>query len=236
MFLVRARSLNRPVSFDPIWEEMYAAGHVQRYPWDVIVSFVFRHAPRDRPRQAVWILEVGCGSASNLWFAAREGFAVAGIDGSASAIEQAKNRFEAEGLSGDLRVGDFTSLPFEDDSFDLAIDRGAIVCAGLSDGRKAIHEVWRVLRPGGFFFFNPYSDRHSSAHSGELAGDGLRRNIQEGTLVGTGQLCFYSRTHIEEALASGWDIRRLEHMESVDMSAPCYLSHAEWRVIAQKTA
>ena len=39
-------------------------------------------------------------------------------------------RFEREGLSGDLRVGNFTSLPFDDNSFDLVIDRASLCCIG----------------------------------------------------------------------------------------------------------
>src|SRR5688572_320998 len=111
--------MSKAVSFDTIWEERYAAGHQQRAPWDEVVSFLFRHAPRDRPRNAVKILEVGCGTASNLWFAALEGFDVYGLEGSSSAVETAKKRFAADKLKGDLRTGDFTDLPYEDNFFDL---------------------------------------------------------------------------------------------------------------------
>ena len=158
-----------------IWERKNGAGHRQLYPWDMVVSFVFRHAPRDRARADVHILEVGCGTASNLWFAAREGFSVAGIDASAAAIAAARERFNADGLSGDLRVGSFTELPFPDASFDLVIDRGAITCVGLGAGRRAVTEAKRVLRSGGFFLLsNPYAVSHSSAAAGRRDPDGLR--------------------------------------------------------------
>ncbi len=44
------------VTFDPIWEEKYAAGHVQNYPWDMVVFFVFRNIPRDlvRSQKRLW--------------------------------------------------------------------------------------------------------------------------------------------------------------------------------------
>jgi ubiquinone/menaquinone biosynthesis C-methylase UbiE len=220
-------------TFDPIWEEKYASGHAQRYPWDVVVSFVFRNASRDKPRSEVRILEVGCGTASNLWFAAREGFQVAGVDGSVSAIDNARKRFESEGLIADLRVADFISLPFEDSSFDLAIDRGALVCAGLQGGLRAVKEIHRVLRPGGKFFFNPYSDRHSSASAGEDGPDGLTVNIKEGTMVGVGQICFYGRRQVLDVL-DGWKILSMQHMEYAEMLNPKWLVHAEWRVVAEK--
>ena len=89
------------------WEDAYRNGHRQAYPWDAVVSFVMRNAPRDRPRDQVRILEVGCGTASNLWFASREGFNVSGIDISSDAIQFARTWFEREGLKGDLREGSF---------------------------------------------------------------------------------------------------------------------------------
>jgi SAM-dependent methyltransferase len=226
--------MNVVVTLDPIWEEKYSQGHAERYPWDIVVSFVFRNYPRHKERHEIKILEIGCGTGSNLWFAAREGFQVSGIDGSFSAIEYAKKRFEEEGLTGDLRVGDFTQLPFESDSFDLVIDRGAIVCCGLSAGQTAVAEVRRVLQVGGKFLCNPYSDRHSSYVSGKQGADGLRVEISDGTLTGVGQICFYGRQNVETLFAEGWNILSLQHLEWTEQSQPKYTVHAEWRVIAKK--
>lgn len=224
-------------TFDPLWEEeIYGSGrHLSRYPYDAVVSFVYRHYPRSKPRAEVRILEIGCGAGNNLWFAAREGFAVAGLDGSATAIEYARNRFAEEGLKADLRVGDFTQLPFEDESFDLAIDRGALTCCGLSAGQRAVEEVRRVLVPGGRFFLNPYSDRHSSFSSGRAGADGLTIDITAGTLTGVGQLCFYGRRQVDALMAKGWKIHSLQHSESAEHTRPEILIHAEWRIIAEKT-
>jgi SAM-dependent methyltransferase len=228
-------SEQRP-AWDPIWEqEIYGAGrHLSRWPYDVVVSFVFRHHPRGKPRSEVRILEIGCGTGNNLWFAAREGFAVAGIDGSRSAIEYARKRFAEDGLQGDLRVGDFAALPFDTDTYDLAIDRGALTCCGRSVARRAAEEVRRVLVPGGKFFFNPYSDRHTSAHSGRPGPDGLTLDVAAGTLVRVGQLCFWGRQDVLELFAKGWGLLSLEHLEIVQQIHPQGEVHAEWRGIAQK--
>src|SRR5690242_11220709 len=109
-------------TFDSAWETtIYGQGRqINRWPFDIVVSFVFRNYPRAQARCDVRILEVGCGTGNNLWFAAREGFSVAGIDGSPSAIQFTRARFAAEGLTGDFRIGDMMDLPFEQESFDLA--------------------------------------------------------------------------------------------------------------------
>ncbi|MGQ0662581.1 MAG: class I SAM-dependent methyltransferase [Pseudomonadota bacterium] len=225
-------------SFDPIWEEaIYGEGqHLNRYPFDIVVSFVYRNYPRHKPREEIRILEVGCGAGNNLWFAAREGFQVAGIDASESAIAYARKRFSEEGLKGDFRVGDFTHLPFNGDVFDLAIDRGALTCCGFSAAKKAVVEVRRILREGGRFLFNPYSEKHSSRAAGRPGADGLTLDITGGTLIGVGQLCFWGRREIDAVLSTGWKLLRLQHHELVERLEQKSLVHAEWRVIAQKAA
>ena len=222
------------MTFDPIWEEKYAAGHCQNYPWDMVVSFVFRNVPRDRPRSEIKIMEVGFGSAPNLWFAAREGFKVAGVEGSSSAVDFALERFKCEGLSGDLRLGDFTSLPFDDDSFDLVIDRGSLVCVGVEAQKQAINEIHRCLRMGGRFLHNTYADSHSSMLAGQQGLDGLINNISGGTLVGVGQLHFTSRSEINERFAVGWNLVQVQRREWVDMLSVNSDIHAEWVVVAEK--
>ena len=51
---------------------------------------------------------------NNIWFAAREGYDVTGIDASKAAILFAKKRFDADGLKCNLKIGDFSALPFDD--------------------------------------------------------------------------------------------------------------------------
>lgn len=225
-----------PKTFDSVWEEsIYGQGrHLNRYPFDAIVTFLFRCAPRDRPRGEVRVMEVGCGAGNNLWCAAREGFQVSGIDGSASAIAFAQERFAAEGLQGDLRVGDFTSLPFEDGSFDLVFDRCAVTCCGRSAAGQVVSEVRRTLRTGGRFFFNPYSTRCTSFASGTPGRDGLTVDIHEGSLAGVGQLRFYERCDIDRAFTTGWKVCSVQHVEAVEEIAAARTVHADWRVIAQK--
>jgi len=218
-----------------IWEHKYSAGHRQLYPWDMVVSFVFRYAPRDRLRADVRVLEVGCGTGSNLWFAAREGFSVAGIDCSESAISFARRRFDADGLSGDLRVGRLTDLAFADQSFDLVIDRGAITCVGFSAGRRAVNEAARVLRSGGFFLFNPYAATHSSAAAKKRDADGLIHEITEGTLTNTGSVCFYGHEDVERAFGGGqWVTHSFIYVEQRNIVSVRPDVHAEWRVIVSR--
>ncbi len=218
-------------AFDPIWNELYSQGHRNRYPWDAVVSFVFRNAPRDIERNQVEILEVACGTAGNLWFAAREGFSVSGIDGSTTAIEYAKQRFVEEGLTADLRVADFTSLPFEDAVFHLAIDRAGITCCAYAQAQQAVAEVHRTLKAGGKFFFNVYSVSHTSA----AGKSGLNTEITQGNLTGVGAICFYTQAMIMEMFpVANWHMHTCEETLWNNQVGADNSQHAEWRVVVEK--
>jgi len=219
----------------PVWESIYSEGKaLNRYPFDQVVSFIYRNFSRSKPRSETKVLEIGCGAGNNLWFAAREGFSVSGVDGSPSAIEFAKKRFADDGLKGDLRVADFISLPFADNTFDFVIDREALTCSPFADAQKTVAEVRRVLAPGGKFFFNPYSDRHSSFASGKPGPGGVTVDISGGTLTDIGQIFFYGKRDLLALFASGWKLISIRHVEYMEELEPLYNCHAEWIVIAEK--
>lgn len=219
----------------PVWESIYSEGKaLNRYPFDQVVSFIYRNFSRSKPRFETKILEIGCGAGNNLWFAAREGFSVTGVDGSPSAIEFARKRFADEGLKGDLRVADFIKLPFIDNTFDFVIDREALTCSPFTDAQKTVAEVQRVLAPGGKFFFNPYSDRHSSYASGKPGHGGVTVGISSGTLTDIGPIFFYGKRDLHALFSVGWKLVSVRHMEYMEELEPLFNCHAEWIVIAEK--
>ena len=224
-------------SFDPIWNDIYEAGQQNRYPWDAVVSFVFRNKP-DKPRAATHILELGCGTGCNLWFCANEGFRVSGVDGAEQAIKVARQRFEQEGLRGDLVCADFTSLPYMDNSVDLIIDRGALSCTSYPDLNKTLTEAQRVLKQSGRMLFTPYADIHSSAVSGTY--DSLTRlvtGIKKGSLVGAGQQCFLGLRDIQELFAGDkWIILSVKLKEEKEMYSDELSIHAEYHVVVEKVS
>jgi ubiquinone/menaquinone biosynthesis C-methylase UbiE len=218
-------------SFDPVWQQIYADGHSNRYPYDAIVSFVFANRQSDSR-----LLEVGCGTGNNLWFAAREGVQVVGVDASENAINKARQRFAAEDLCGEFYVADFTSLPLDDNSVDLVIDRAALTCADFEGMQQAINEISRVLKPGGRFMFNPYSDSHSSSRSGDYSvASGTVSNISAGNIVDVGQICFCSLKDIYQLFAEGWTFLSIQRAETTEMLTPAYHLHSEWRVVVEKS-
>lgn len=223
------------ISYDTTWDQLYGGGHFARAPYDFVMSFIYRRAPRGVARNQVRVMEVGCGAANNLWFAALEGFSVAGLDGSDAAIAEGNRRLAQAKLQGDLRVGDFTRLPFDDASVDLAIDRGALTCTGTKSMHAAIAEIHRVLKPGGFFLYNPISDTDTSYRAGTPGPDDVMQDIKAGDFQGVGQIRFVSRREIDTFLDHKlWTFDRIERVEIVDMLNPFGKTISNWRVEASK--
>lgn len=98
------------------------------------------------------LLVVGCGRGTEAAVLAQHlGASVTGID--------IVSNFDARaGLLADLRQGDATQMQFDDESFDFVYSFHAL--EHIPDFRAALHEIRRVLRPGGGWMIGtPNRDR-----------------------------------------------------------------------------
>ncbi len=108
------------------------------------------------------IIDIGCGGGRNIVYFMSNGFNVCGIDRDANAIENV--RALARELSPDIPSTNFIvapaeAIPFAEASFDLAICSALLHFANDKTHFEAmLHDIWRVLRPGGYFFARLASD------------------------------------------------------------------------------
>lgn len=94
------------------------------------------------------LLDVGCGFGRHAVPLAAEGFRVTGVDRSATLLEEARRRAGDDGPA--LVAADYRELPFEDASFDAAINLyTSIGFLGDEEDAQVLAEIARVLRPGG---------------------------------------------------------------------------------------
>ena len=96
------------------------------------------------------VLDVSSGRGTQSIFYAKEfGVDVTGVDISEEMVKTAADNAEKAGLSHKVqfRLGDSQCLPFEDNTFDVAINECAV---GIpDDSQKVLNEMVRVVKPGG---------------------------------------------------------------------------------------
>ena len=109
-------------------------------------------------RPGMRVLDAGCGRGETLLACAREGAEVAGIDYSEAAVEITKETLE-EYPDADIRVGDITSLPWPDNSFDRIQNSDVVEHLDPHQTVPALTEFYRVLKPGGFLLLHTAPNR-----------------------------------------------------------------------------
>jgi len=218
-------------NFDPIWDEIYESGQqLNKYPYTTIVSFLSSQTkPFQDDGSRTKLLEIGCGAGNNIWFAAREGYDVTGIDASKAAILFAKKRFDADGLKCNLKIGDFSALPFDDNLFDVGIERAALSQVPKQTVPLVLRELCRVLKRGAPLHVEIYSDRSTSR--GEENEGQLIDNVT-GPFSGVGQIGFYSKAEIKRLFSENLLITSLRHTETQNLTSGPIEVQAFWSVDA----
>ncbi|MFI9847244.1 class I SAM-dependent methyltransferase [Nonomuraea sp. NPDC051941] len=94
------------------------------------------------------VLEVAPGPGNlSIALAATGDYTVTGLDISQTFVEIARAKAAEAGVRVDFRRGNASAMPFEDGSFDFVVCCAAF--KNFSDPVGALHEMHRVLRPGG---------------------------------------------------------------------------------------
>ncbi|MCB0335702.1 MAG: class I SAM-dependent methyltransferase [Bdellovibrionales bacterium] len=182
------------------WDDKFKARVWGRYPPEDLIRFVARNFG-SYAHHEVSVLEIGCGPGANLWFLHREGFHVAGIDCSPTAIEQATKRLTIENndcnlIEPDLRVGDFSALPWPDEAFDLVIDIFALYANTLAVMESTLAEVERVLKPYGTFYSKLWGKNCTGYGEGLELEPGTFDDVPHGPCKQMGVCHFFDREEI----------------------------------------
>ncbi len=130
-----------------------------------------------RLRPGLRCLEAGCGTGFNAqYYARRYGWEVFPFDLAADALRYAERR----GLQRLARAA-LTHLPYGDASFDCATCLDVLVSLDQEQGRAALKELGRVLKPGGFLLLRTAAHEWMRGRNSEVTGE--RRRYRLGELV-----------------------------------------------------
>lgn len=145
------------------WNNKYTQQNMApTYPVSYITDFAFKNfKPGGR------VLDLGCGMGRHVKFLAQFGFDAFGCDYSSQGVLHTKELLNSSGLKADVREADMLELPYDDEYFDGLISYGVLFYAKDEvEIKKALSEVYRVLKKGGSAFFqvrNLEDDRYKQA-------------------------------------------------------------------------
>jgi len=138
--------------------------------WDAPAGAVVEFAYRLKREAKRKVYDLGCGLGRHLLFFAQMGFAVCGSDLSERAVEEARKRVAAAFLPGCIKHGDMVKIEESDDSFDAVIAYNVVYHAYPQEIKKAIGEVYRILKGGGLFLVTFQAKSAPSFQRGKCAG------------------------------------------------------------------
>jgi len=142
------------------WDRFYRERPLKEVPWDEgTPSSELVKLVESGVVEKGAALDIGCGSAHNAIYLARQGFTCYGIDISPTAIEYGKEQATKAGISCALTSGNALKLPYSDSTFTLVFDRGCFHAIAPEDRQTFISGIHRVLKPSGKYQLICFSSR-----------------------------------------------------------------------------
>ncbi|MFE5124408.1 class I SAM-dependent methyltransferase [Streptomyces sp. NPDC056669] len=122
------------------------------------------------------LIDLGSGPGVDAVFLSVQGLDVTGVDLSPDAVARATRWAELAGADAEFTQGDVLDVPLPDSSADVVTD--SFVFHNMRDDARPRYadEVHRLLKPGGLFLLNSFSDKM-------VAGTGPRRITSEEILT-----------------------------------------------------
>lgn len=183
-----------------LWGRIFAAGydHIMAGPEKATLR---KHREALIPQAHGRVLEIGGGTGANLPF--YEGIETLTLtEPDKPMVRRLERRLREHSQRPLLLRAPAEDLPFEDDSFDVAVS--TLVLCTVDDQPRALRELRRVLKPDGRLLFI----EHVRAEDQRLANWQDRLN---GLQTRFGHGCNCNRPTIDTIRAAGFTITKLEH-------------------------
>ena len=97
------------------------------------------------------VLEIGFGTGLNLSFYPDEIYKLITVDNNPGVHKLAQKRIEKSTITVDNRILSGENLPMADNTFDSVVSTWTL--CSIEKVEQAVKEIYRVLKPGGKFFF-----------------------------------------------------------------------------------
>lgn len=189
-------------NYNSHWEDIFRTRNWGEYPNEDLIRFVKRSINNRIVPQNGRLLEMGCGPGANLIFFRKEGLKLAAIDISPSAIKKAKETLMQNQLfvedEVDLRQGNFSSLPWKDEYFDMIVDNFAIYANTADVVKISVEEAFRVLKKDGVLFSKFWGKNTTGFGEGKQLGPNTFNEIPNGPCFKMGIAHFVDEVELEQ--------------------------------------
>jgi ubiquinone/menaquinone biosynthesis C-methylase UbiE len=128
-----------------------------RYIFPRLCDWAMRNSRMDHLRRQILfeangeILEIGFGTGLNLEHYPEHVHHLTAVDPGVGMSHLARRRIDKSPINVDVVVQSAEELPFKDGQFDCMVSTWTL--CSIPDGRQALAEIGRVLKPGGRFLF-----------------------------------------------------------------------------------
>lgn len=132
-----------------VYDQISVDGAIYRKRLEIVLKWIDELAIQSGEK----VLEIGCGSGRCTVALAQRGYPVHAMDSAAGMVNATHERVEQAGVKSSVSIGlgDAHTLAFTDGNFGLVLAIG--VMPYLHSPQKALSEMARVLKPGGFLLF-----------------------------------------------------------------------------------
>jgi cyclopropane fatty-acyl-phospholipid synthase-like methyltransferase len=137
------------------WDDAYTGAPP---PWDIGRPQPALVRLADQGQLSGRVLDSGCGTGEHALLAAAHGADAVGVDFTPRAIEQAREKAAARGLSVRFEVGDVLDLGKLGTTFDTVVDSGVFHVFEDADRPRYVASLASVLEPGGRCYLMCFSD------------------------------------------------------------------------------
>lgn len=121
-------------------------GNIDIYLFDQLLKGTYDNCKK--------VLDAGCGGGRNLVYFLNNGYDVYGVDPNPNAVAALRQLGK-----GNFSVASAEDMSFDDNYFDLVISSAVLhFAAGPEQFDNMLRSMWRVLKPGGYFFARLASD------------------------------------------------------------------------------